>query len=74
MVEFRIFILVSTIISLEFITVDLEGVVDVPVIRCDSSYFRCNCNVLLSELTVLLIHWMKRKYIVQSDEAKWIIL
>ena len=50
MVEFRMFILDSTSIPLEFVVVDLEGVVDVAAIRCDS-YFHCNCNELLSELT-----------------------
>ena len=36
MIEFRMFIVVTMSTTLEFITVDLEGVVDAVVIRCDS--------------------------------------
>ena len=50
------FLLVSTSIPLEFVTVELEGVpwwtlLSYDVMDSIPSYFHCNCNELLSELT-----------------------
>ena len=53
MVEFSMFILVRMSIPLEFVTVDLEGFPWWTLLSYDviPSYFYCNYNELLSELT-----------------------